>query len=154
MELVQLANTLSSTISEWCNVSNKLDHNQSNQLPIHADLSICIHIYGDFNNQIIAALPEAIATKLTSILTQRKVISLINPHITDAMGELLNVAVGATQNQHKLKFKYSVPEILKRKNHEVIYLSSGFDESCSLRMLDSALVLFMKASNQFEDTAA
>ena len=83
-----------------------------------ADVSTNIGLSGESRAVLLLTADEAAALKVTK-LTTGKDVAIHDKLVTDTIGELLNVFVGAAQRHSNIKFNFSIPMAVSGKNHTI-----------------------------------
>jgi len=130
------------------------DYQQPQSATVYADVSTHIDLFGSEENaRLVLTMSEKAAVKMGSETTGKEVISLINPVITDSLGEILNILVGAAQKNSSTKFDFSLPVVLKGKNHEVHSLSQNYEHCYNMHLIedtDAYMSLFLAYMPEYE----
>ncbi len=84
-----------------------------------ADVSVNIGVTGDVRASIVLTVTEPAALLITKQTTGRDASGLGERIVTDTMGELLNMIVGAAQRHSNVKFDFSLPVAIEGSNHQV-----------------------------------
>ena len=89
-----------------------------------ADVSVNIGLSGTQRAVIVLTANEAAAVHITKITTGKDV-PVTNHLVTDTLGELLNMLVGAAQQYANIKFNFSIPMAVTGKGHSIRSIVSG-----------------------------
>jgi len=84
-----------------------------------ADVSVNIGLTGEARASLLFTATEHAALEITKTTTGKSDVKISDRIVTDAMGELLNMIVGAAQRHANIKFDFSLPIAVEGKNHSV-----------------------------------
>jgi len=90
---------------------------------VNTDISAHIGVITDKKGILVLAVAQEAAFVLASKITGGSYDDLKDPMITDVMGELTNMVVGSAQKNSDTKFEFSLPTVVKGKDHEIDILS-------------------------------
>jgi chemotaxis protein CheX len=86
------------------------------------DISGIIGLTGEAQGAVAISLTEDTALRITKILTGKDH-SYIDEHVTDAVGEIINIIAGNVKKnlEEMFRLKISIPSIIKGKSHQVVW---------------------------------
>jgi chemotaxis protein CheX len=84
------------------------------------DVSGIIGLTGEAKGAVVISMKEALAIRLTSILTETEHKEL-DPDVVDAVGEIINIIAGNTKQELEEAFRLviSLPTIVRGKEHSI-----------------------------------
>ena len=92
--------------------------------PTFADISAHIPLINGDPACVVLTIPKAAALEIVREIAGTDVV-FEDALVADAVGELLNMAVGTAQRHSTTSFNYSLPVIAKSEHHEVRVLEAG-----------------------------
>ena len=125
-EITPFVNTMNRTFKDMVGVELS---NGAVELPddskVLSDITATMGIHGEDKASLVVTVDESASLFLTKVMTGKDV-KLEDRIVTDTIGELLNMIVGAAQKESKQKFDFSVPVTFMGKNHEVRAVNRGY----------------------------
>ncbi len=89
-----------------------------------ADVSVNIGLSGDEKAVLVLTANESAGLLITK-LTTGKDVKITDRIVSDTMGELLNMIVGAAQRHSNIKFDFSIPMAVSGSNHSIRSVFKG-----------------------------
>ena len=106
-----------------------------------ADISTNIGLTGEKAACIVLTMTEG-AGKLLTARIRGEAAALRDDLISDIAGELLNILVGISQRNSKIKFEFSIPVSIIGKNHVVRPLKRGYTQGVISTLQDETIGLY------------
>jgi CheY-specific phosphatase CheX len=110
--------------------------------PMFADISAHLPLLNGEPACVVLTMTKRLAVRLVGEISGEK-LDFDDALVADAVGELLNMAVGATQRHSGTPFNYSLPIIVKGEHHEIRVVNRGHTERLEASLGDETLALFL-----------
>ena len=120
LDFAPFVNSMNLTFSDMVGIellNGPYEHMKGDEML--ADVSVNIGLTGEIKASILLTATETASLKITSNTTGKQDLSFRDRIVTDTLGEILNMIVGAAQRHSNLKFDFSLPIAVEGRNHTV-----------------------------------
>jgi CheY-specific phosphatase CheX len=123
-------------------ITNNITADVHSRVGLYADVSSSVGIFAIDKASLLITIQESGALKLTRILTGQE-LQLHDRLVTDTIGEVLNIVVGAAQRASPIKFEFSVPVSIQGKGHEILMPRDSAVRYCISRFDGESVCLIL-----------
>jgi CheY-specific phosphatase CheX len=133
-------NTFSAMLGEKLDIG---EVESSNNQKVYTDVSALIDLLCEESASLVLTVASKSALEVSSVMSGKEIISIINPFVSDTIGELLSMIVGTAQKNVDVKYNFSIPEVTKGANHEAVPLSGGYYQRVISKLYEDEIGLYL-----------